>query len=123
MQPVDLTVASVPVAERQSSKPTRDDEILRRIVSSYHPLWVFRYVQARPDQSAGAYDLLVIVRDDVPPEMRIPTMAYQTVMGLRFSGEVVVLTRRKFEHQLRSAISPSTLAVHYGVKLYEYKKT
>jgi hypothetical protein len=97
-------------------------EAVRRIVMSYHPLAVYRFAPQRPDPDPGEFDIMIIVPDEVPPEMRIPTMAYSTSLGLGLKGEIYVSTIRMFDLRLRIDDSLPSTVVKTGRLLYEHPK-
>src|SRR5713101_1800580 len=74
-------------------------EIVRRLAEAYHPLRIYLFgSKARgtggPDSD---YDLLVVVPDDAPPELKASRLAYQSLWGLREAKDVLVCTRSYFE--------------------------
>ncbi len=73
-------------------------EIVRRIAEAYHPLQIYLFGSkargtAGPDSD---YDLLVVVRDDAPPDLRRSKLAYQALRGTG-TADIVVCTRSYFE--------------------------
>lgn len=92
-------------------------EIVRRLVEVYHPerIYLFGSV-ARGEATADSdYDLMVIVPDDTPPELRDSGRAYQAFWGITPGGvgtasDVVVWTRAAFERRLPLRASlPATI--------------
>src|SRR5260370_25786419 len=67
-------------------------EIVRRLGDEYHPLQIYLFGStargaAGPDSD---YDLLVVVPDDAPPELRGSKLAYQSLWGVGKPKDVVV---------------------------------
>ena len=75
------------------------DEIVRRLVASYHPLEVYLFgSKARGDSGPDSdYDLLVVVPDDAPPERKRSRLAYEVLRGTGRAADVLVCTRSYFE--------------------------
>jgi len=74
-------------------------EIVRRIADAYHPWQIYLFGSkargmAGPDSD---YDLLVVVRDDAPPDLRRSKLAYQALRGTGTAADIVVCTRSYFE--------------------------
>jgi predicted nucleotidyltransferase len=74
-------------------------EIVRRIADAYHPSQIYLFGSkargtAGPDSD---YDLLVVVRDDAPPDLRRSKLAYQALRGTGTAADIVVCTRSYFE--------------------------
>ena len=74
-------------------------EIVRRIADAYHPSQIYLFgSKARgttgPDSD---YDLLVVVPDDAPPDLRGSKLAYQALRGTGTAADIVVCTRSYFE--------------------------
>ena len=59
-------------------------EIVRRIADAYHPLRIYLFGSkargtAGPDSD---YDLLIVMRDDAPPELRSSKLAHKSLWGV-----------------------------------------
>ena len=90
-------------------------EIVRRLVEAYHPERVYLFGshargEAGPDSD---YDLMVVVPDNAPPDLRRSRRAYKALWGVkgsRTAADVLVLTQRGFDRQLHLRASlPSTI--------------
>jgi len=87
-------------------------EIVRRLVQVYRPERVYLFGstargEAGPDSD---YDIMVVVPDDAPPELRDSDPAYEALWGLRASADVLVTTKHAFDRQLHLKASlPSTI--------------
>src|SRR5260370_19499275 len=73
-------------------------EIVRRLADAYHPLRIYLFGSkargtAGPDSD---YDLLIVVPDDAPPELRNSKLAYQSLWGVRKAADVLVCTEEWF---------------------------
>lgn len=94
-----------------------DDEVLReiltRLVAAFQPERVYLFgskarSEAGPDSD---YDLMIVVRDDAPPERRQSRLAYQALRGTRTAADVLVWTREAFDSRLHLPASlPATIA-------------
>jgi uncharacterized protein len=58
-------------------------EMVRQIADAYHPLRIYLFgSKARGDAGPDSdYDLLVVVIDDAPPELRKSKLAYEKLWG------------------------------------------
>ena len=104
--------------------PSLDDpilaEIVRRVVDFYHPERVYLFGstargEAGPDSD---YDLMVIVSDDTPPELRDSDEIYRALWGIRASVDVLVWNREAFNRQLYSNTSLPAAILREGRLLY-----
>jgi predicted nucleotidyltransferase len=87
-------------------------EITRRLVETYRPKRIYLFgSHARSAASADSdYDLLVVVRDDVPPGLRRSARAYEALWGLPTSGDILIWTHTAFVERLHLRASlPSTV--------------
>lgn len=104
-------------AQTQMFKPpTADDpvldEVVRRLVEVYHPVRIYLFGSAaRGDAGPDSdYDIMVVVPDDTPPELRNSKLGYEALWGLGIAKDVLVWTRRSFEAQLHLRASlPATI--------------
>ena len=104
--------------------PARGDpvleEVVRRLVEAYHPDRIYLFgSKARGDAGPDSdYDLMVVVPDDTPPELRRGTEGYRALRGLGIPKDIVVFTANHFDKQLHLKASfPSTI-VREGKLLY-----
>ena len=76
--------------------PSVDDptlaEIVRRLVGVYRPDLIYLFgLTARGDPSPDSdYDLMVVVPDETPPELRRGALAYEAFRGIPASTDVLV---------------------------------
>jgi len=105
-------------------KPREEDprlqEIVRRLVGAYRPERIHLFGSrargdARPDSD---YDLLVIVADSTPPELRDSALAYQALRGTGTAADIVVVTRDYFDWMLDAAASLPATVQREGRVLY-----
>lgn len=95
-------------------------EIVHRLAEVYRPERIYLFGstargEAGPDSD---YDLMVIVPDDAPGELRSPALGYKAMEGLPRSGDFLVWTRADFEKRLHlKAPLPSTI-LREGQLLY-----
>src|SRR5438034_11696817 len=102
--------------ERMDAPELQNDptlaEIVRRLVEAYHPERIYLFGshargEAGPDSD---YDLMVIVPNDAPAPLRASSRAYDTLWGLRSSGDILVCTRNEFNRrQHLQASLPATI--------------
>jgi predicted nucleotidyltransferase len=95
-------------------------EITDRLVRAYEPERVYLFGsmargEAGPDSD---YDILLVVRDDAPPEALSARLAYEVLWGLRTSADIHVLPRGKFDSRLRLKASLPATVVREGKLLY-----
>ncbi len=83
-------------------------EIVRRLADAYHPLRIYLFgSKARGNAGPESdYDLLVVVRDDAPPEQKKSKLAYRTLWGVLKPKDVLVCTDGWFRSREKL---PSTL--------------
>jgi predicted nucleotidyltransferase len=101
-----------------------DDAILRvivdRLVSIYHPENIYLFGSAaRGDAGPDSdYDLMIIVPNGTPPELRDPAPAYRAVWRLGAAIDPVVWTRRQFDKRLHLRASLPATVRREGKLLY-----
>jgi len=74
-------------------------EVVRRLVAAFHPERVYLFGsaargEANPDSD---YDLMLVVPDDAPPDLRRSGRAYEVLWGLGVAADVLVWTRTAFD--------------------------
>jgi len=88
-------------------------EIVRRIANAYHPQQIYLFgSKARGDAGPDSdYDLLVVVPDDAPRELRGSKLAYRSLWGTGTAADVLVCTRSYFQarRHLKTSL-PGTVA-------------
>ena len=110
MQATETPAAGDPVLE----------EVVRRLVGVYHPDRIYLFgSKARGDAGPDSdYDLMVVVPDETPAELRRGTEGYRALRGLGIPKDIVVFTANHFDKQLHLKASfPSTI-VREGKLLY-----
>jgi predicted nucleotidyltransferase len=95
-------------------------EVVQRLVEVYRPqrIYLFGSVargEAGPDSD---YDVLVIVRDDAPTELRRSRAAYDVMWGTGVSADVLVWTEGRFDSRVHLAISLPGTVVREGILLH-----
>lgn len=67
-------------------------EIVRRLVEAFQPERIYLFgSKARGDEGPDSdYDLLIVVSDDVPPELRDAGIAYRVLWGVGAAVDAVV---------------------------------
>jgi predicted nucleotidyltransferase len=114
------TAIQKPVLDEILDRDPALQEIVRRLAAAYHPLQIYLFgSQARgtagPDSD---YDLLVVVPDDAPPELRRSKLAYQSLWGVRVSKDVLVGTEGWFQARVSVAASLPATVMREGKLLY-----
>ncbi len=95
-------------------------EIVRRLVGVYHPerIYLFGSVARGEGGPDSDYDLMVLVADNTPRELRRSVRAYDAFRGLDASTDVLVWTRSAFEEQLPLKACLPAEVVREGRLLY-----
>ena len=96
--------------------PTASDKVLsdvvRRLVEAYRPERVYLFGSvARGDAGPDSdYDIMVVMPDDAPPELRRSRTAYLALWGTGVATDVLVWTASQFDSRLHLAASlPATI--------------
>ena len=95
-------------------------EIVRRLADAYHPMQIYLFGSkargtAGPDSD---YDLLLVVRDDAPPQLRKSDLAYQTLWGVGKPKDVLVCTNGWFRSRASVVTSLAATVIREGKLLY-----
>jgi len=105
----------MPVIEGEGISPISDPrlaEVVRRLVGVYRPERIYLFGSAaRGDAGSDSdYDLMVVVPDDAPSELRGSARAYEALWGLAVATDVLVWTRSAFDRRthLRASL-PATI--------------
>ncbi|MGH7674429.1 MAG: nucleotidyltransferase domain-containing protein [Gemmatimonadales bacterium] len=95
-----------------ASSDPRLTEIVRRLVAAYRPERIYLFGSAARGDTGGDsdYDLMVVVPDDAPPDLRASARAYDALWGLAVATDVLVWTRSAFDARthLRASL-PATI--------------
>lgn len=112
-------------AERDRDLPREiSDPILREVVSRlvpiYHPERIYLFGSAARGETGpdSDYDIVVIVPDQTPPELRRSARAYEALWGLKAAVDVLVWTRGAFERRLHLVASLPAAVAREGRLLY-----
>jgi predicted nucleotidyltransferase len=104
--------------------PTAGDaalsEVVRRLVEAYRPerIYLFGSV-ARGDAGPDSdYDIMVVVPDDAPPELRRSRAAYVALWGTGVASDVLVWTASQFDSRLHLAASLPATVIREGRLLH-----
>ena len=104
--------------------PTAGDtalsEVVRRLVEAYRPerIYLFGSV-ARGDAGPDSdYDIMVVVPDDAPPELRRSHAAYVALWGTGVASDVLVWTASQFDSRLHLAASLPATVIREGRLLH-----
>lgn len=88
-------------------------EVVRRLVEAYRPERLYLFgSRARGDATAESdYDVLLVVADDSPQELRDGRLAYTVLFGSGAAVDAVVVPRSWFEARahLKSALPGTVL--------------
>lgn len=95
-------------------------EIVRRIADAYHPLRIYLFgSKARGTEGPDSdYDLLVVVRDDAPPQLKRSKLAHQTLWGVGKAKDVLVCTEGWFRSRASVVTSLPATVIREGKLLY-----
>jgi uncharacterized protein len=95
-------------------------EMVRRIADAYHPLRIYLFgSKARGDAGPDSdYDLLVVVADDAPPELRKSKLAYEKLWGMAKPKDVLVWTSSRFDSRAKIVTSLPATVLRDGKLLY-----
>jgi len=104
--------------------PTATDaalsEVVRLLVEAYRTerIYLFGSVvrgHAGPDSN---YDIVIVVPDDAPPELRRSRAAYVALRGTGVACDVLVWTASRFDSRLKVAASLPTTVIREGRLLH-----
>ena len=95
-------------------------EIVERLADAYHPLQIYLFGSkargtAGPDSD---YDLLVVMRDDAPPELKGSELAYQSLWGVGKAADVLVCPEEWFRSRATVITSLPATVIREGKLLY-----
>jgi uncharacterized protein len=100
--------------------PTASDpalaEVVRRLVEAYRPerIYLFGSVgrgDAGPDSD---YDIMVVVPDDAPPELRRSRAAYVSLWGTGIAADVLGWTASQFDSRVHLPASLPATVIREG---------
>lgn len=97
------------------------DEMVRRLVETYSPERIYLFGSAARGDSGpdSDYDLMVVVPDSNPAELRDCGPGYRALRGMHLAKDILVWTRSDFEVRtgLRASL-PATI-LREGILLYD----
>ncbi len=95
-------------------------EIVTRVAQAYHPLRIYLFgSKARGDAGPDSdYDLLVVVPDHAPEELRKSALAYQSLWEIGSAVDVLVCTESWFRSRLGVPSSLPATVTREGKLLY-----
>jgi predicted nucleotidyltransferase len=94
--------------------------IIERLVSLYRPerIYVFGSVARGEGGPDSDYDLMIIVPDSTPPQLRDPGLAYRALWRLGAAVDPLVWTRTQFDSRLHLRASLPSTVLREGKLLY-----
>jgi predicted nucleotidyltransferase len=104
--------------------PTAGDpvlsEVVHRLVEAYRPEYIYLFGSVvRGDAGPNSdYDIMVVVPDEAPREMRDCDLAYRALRGLGTAKDILVWTRSEFEKRLHLKASLPSAIVREGKVLH-----
>jgi predicted nucleotidyltransferase len=104
--------------------PTAGDpvlsEVVRRLVAAYRPEFIYLFGSvARGDAGPDSdYDIMVVVPDEAPREMKDCDLAYRALRGLGIAKDILVWTRSEFEKRLHLKASLPSAILREGKLLH-----
>ena len=95
-------------------------EIVRRLAEAYRPERIYLFGStARGDAGPDSYyDLMIIVREDAPLQLRSEDLAYRALRGTGTAADVLVWSRDDFDRQLHLKASLPSTVIREGKLLY-----
>jgi predicted nucleotidyltransferase len=95
-------------------------EIVRRLAEAYRPERIYLFGSAaRGDPGPDSdYDLMIIVREDAPLQLRSEDLAYRALRGTGTAADVLVWSRDDFDRQLHLKASLPSTVIREGKLLY-----
>jgi len=102
----------LPIQRPAPPADPRLDEVVRRLVAAFRPERIYLFGSAARGEAGpdSDYDLLVIVADDAPPDLRRSRLAYEALWGLGVAADVLVWTRTAFDSRVHLRASlPATV--------------
>ena len=95
-------------------------EVVRLLVEAYSPEWIYLFGSwARGDAEPDSdYDLLLVVRDDAPPELTRSRLAYQRLWETGIAADVLIWRRTPFESRLHLPASLPATVLREGKLLH-----
>ena len=105
-------------------KPLIDDQIIeemvRRLREAFQPERIYLFgSKARGDIGPDSdYDLLIVVPDEAPPELKRSCLAYQALRGTSTAADVLVWTKDAFDSRLHLPASLPAIVAREGKLLY-----
>jgi predicted nucleotidyltransferase len=96
------------------------NEVVRRLVEVYHPERIYLFGStARGDAGPDSdYDLMVLVSDDAPQDLRQGKPGYRALRGTGVAADVQVWSQGDFDRQLHLRASFPSMIVREGKVLY-----
>ncbi len=95
-------------------------EIIQRLVEAYHPERIYLFGSTARGEAGpySDYDIMLVLPDDVPEEVRSEDRAYQALRGTGVAADVLVWTRQDFDGRLHLKASLPSAIVQEGKLLY-----
>jgi predicted nucleotidyltransferase len=95
-------------------------EIVSRLVEAYEPERIYLFgSEARGDAGPDSdFDLLVVVPNEAPPEMKRSRLAYERLWGTGVAADVLVWTKERFDSRLHLKASLPATVLREGKLLY-----
>ena len=95
-------------------------EIVRRVADAYHPLQIYLF-GSKALGTAGSdsdYDLLVVMRDDAPEQLKKSSLAHEVLWGVRKATDVLVCSEEWFRSRQSVVTSLPATVIREGKLLY-----
>ncbi len=95
-------------------------DLVKKLADTYRPLKVYLF-GSRAQGTAGGdsdYDIMLIVRDDSPSNLKTATKAYEAMWGTSVPVDILVWTESNFNKRLDIANSLPAKVTREGHLLY-----
>ena len=117
---MQLSLDGVTIAQELTKKDVRLDGIVRRLIDLYRPDRIYLFgSKARGDfRPDSDYDLMVLLPDDAPPELREGRLAYEALWEMGVGADVLIWLRSDFERRAHVVASLPATILREGRLLY-----
>jgi uncharacterized protein len=107
-------------ADELTTNPPILAEVLRRLIEAFKPerIYLFGSKARGDDHRDSDFDLVILVSDDTPAELRRPERACKVLFGTNVDADVLIWTRKYFDERLDLKASLPATIMREGKLLY-----